>query len=103
MSPVSPEPDLDGLVSVVTGAGAGLGRAEALTLARAGANVVVNDLTADGPAAGLVDEIESLGAKAILVAGDVGERATADALTAAAAEQFGGLHIVVNNAGFTRD
>jgi len=103
MSHVSPEPDLDGLVAVVTGAGAGLGRAEALALARAGANVVINDLTADGPAAAVVDEIEALGAKAILVAGDIGDRATADALTAAAVEHFGGLHIVVNNAGFTRD
>ena len=103
MTPVSPEPNLDSLVAVVTGAGAGLGRAEALALAGAGANVVLNDLTSDGPVATLVDEIEALGAKALVVAGDVGERNTADALTAAAVEHFGGLHIVVNNAGFTRD
>ena len=83
----------------MTGAGAGLGRAEALALARAGADVVVNDLAESD----VVDEIEALGAKAIFVAGDVSERATADALVAAATEHFGGLHIVVNNAGVTRD
>jgi 3-oxoacyl-[acyl-carrier protein] reductase len=97
-----PEPgqQLDGLVAVVTGAGAGLGRAEALALAGAGANLVVNDVT-DG--SGVVDEIEAAGGKAILIPGDVGDRSTADALCTAALEHFGGLHIVVNNAGFTRD
>jgi NAD(P)-dependent dehydrogenase (short-subunit alcohol dehydrogenase family) len=97
-----PEPglQLDGMVAVVTGAGAGLGRAEAVALAAAGANVVVNDVS-DG--SGVVDEIESAGGKALLVRGDVGERSTADDLCAAALDHFGGLHIVVNNAGFTRD
>jgi NAD(P)-dependent dehydrogenase (short-subunit alcohol dehydrogenase family) len=90
---------LDGLVAVVTGAGAGLGRAEALALARAGANLVVNDM---GPG-DVVDEIEAAGGKAVMVTGDVAERSTADALLAAAVEHFGGLNIVVNNAGFTRD
>lgn len=92
---------LEGKVAVVTGAGAGLGRAEALALAQAGASVVVNDV-ADA-AASVVDEIESLGGKALLVTGDVGERSTADALLEAAVEHFGGLHVVVNNAGFVRD
>jgi NAD(P)-dependent dehydrogenase (short-subunit alcohol dehydrogenase family) len=91
--------DLDGLVAVVTGAGAGLGRAEAVALARAGASVVVNDMTAGD----VVDEIESVGGKAYLVTGDVAERSTADAMTSAAVEHFGGLHIVVNNAGITMD
>jgi NAD(P)-dependent dehydrogenase (short-subunit alcohol dehydrogenase family) len=100
LSMPQPELALDGLVAVVTGAGAGLGRAEALALAAAGANVVVNDLRDGGR---VVDEIEAAGGKALLVAGDVGERSTADALCAAALEHFGGLHIVVNNAGFTRD
>jgi 3-oxoacyl-[acyl-carrier protein] reductase len=90
---------LDGLVAVVTGAGAGLGRAEAVALARAGADVVVNDL---GPS-DVVDEIEAVGGKAVYVAGDVSERATADAIVSAAVEHLGGLHIVVNNAGVTRD
>ncbi|MQA26911.1 MAG: 3-oxoacyl-ACP reductase [Micromonosporaceae bacterium] len=92
---------LEGKVAVVTGAGAGLGRAEALALARAGADVVVNDLASG--AQSVVEEIEAIGGKALLVAGHVAERATADALVTAAAERFGGLHIVVNNAGVLRD
>ena len=99
--PASERP-LDGRVAVVTGAGAGLGRAEALALAAAGANVVVNDLSADD-AAGAVEQIEAVGAKALAVPGDVSERSTADALVAAATEHFGGLHVLVNNAGMTRD
>jgi NAD(P)-dependent dehydrogenase (short-subunit alcohol dehydrogenase family) len=90
---------MEGKVAIVTGAGAGLGRAEALALAAAGAHLVVNDLSD----VDVVDEIEALGGKAVLVTGDVGERATADALIAAAIEQFGGLHVVVNNAGLLRD
>jgi 3-oxoacyl-[acyl-carrier protein] reductase len=90
---------LAGKVAIVTGAGAGLGRAEALALARAGADVVVNDLTAGDT----VEEIEAAGGKAVFVEGDIGERATADALVATATERFGGLHVVVNNAGVLRD
>jgi 3-oxoacyl-[acyl-carrier protein] reductase len=96
---VSGSLDLAGKVAIVTGAAAGLGRAEALALARAGAEVVVNDVRPGD----VVDEIESLGAKALFVGGDVGERETADAMLAAATEHFGALHIVVNNAGITRD
>ncbi|MBM7515153.1 3-oxoacyl-ACP reductase [Nocardioides nitrophenolicus] len=92
---------LDGKVAIVTGAGAGLGRAEALALARAGARVVVNDLPGAGDEA--VDEIRSLGGEAVVVPGDVSERATADAMVAAAVDRLGGLDIVVNNAGMTRD
>ena len=91
--------NLAGLVAVVTGGAAGLGRAEAVALAKGGADVVVNDLEQGD----VIDELESHGAKAIFVAGDVAERETADAMVAAATEHFGGLHIVVNNAGITRD
>jgi 3-oxoacyl-[acyl-carrier protein] reductase len=91
--------NLESKVAVVTGAGAGLGRAEALALASAGASVVVNDLSS----VDTVSEIEALGGKAVLVEGDVGERATADALMSTAIGHFGGLHIVVNNAGLLRD
>jgi NAD(P)-dependent dehydrogenase (short-subunit alcohol dehydrogenase family) len=72
---------LDGKVAVVTGAGAGLGRAEAVALARAGAAVVINDLPGAGDDA--ADEIKALGGTAAL--------------------GLGGLDIVVNNAGVTRD
>ncbi|MFC5178716.1 3-oxoacyl-ACP reductase [Nocardioides taihuensis] len=92
---------LDGRVAVVTGAGAGLGRAEALALAAAGARVVVNDLP--GAAEGTAEEIRAAGGEAVVVAGDVGERATADALTEAAVDDWGRLDVVVNNAGITRD
>lgn len=95
------EASLDGRVAIVTGAGAGLGRAEALALADAGARVVLNDLP--GGADGTAEEIRSRGGAASIVAGDVGERATADALLAAAVEGFGRLDVVVNNAGITRD
>jgi len=95
-----PRIDLTDKVAVVTGAACGLGRAEALALAAAGAAVVVNDVA---ERAEVVDEIEALGGKALYVAGDVARRDTADALVAAATEHFGGLDIVVNNAGVTRD
>jgi NAD(P)-dependent dehydrogenase (short-subunit alcohol dehydrogenase family) len=92
---------LEGRVAIVTGAGAGLGRAEALALSAAGARVVVNDLP--GAADDVAEEIKNAGGEVAVVEGDVGERATADAMLAAAVEGFGSLGIVVNNAGMTRD
>ncbi|WP_066474316.1 3-oxoacyl-ACP reductase [Skermania piniformis] len=89
------------MTAIVTGAGAGLGRAEALALAGAGAGVVINDL-ADEALAGTVAAIRELGAEVVPVAGDIGERATADRLIEAA-QRSGGPHIVVNNAGLVRD
>jgi NAD(P)-dependent dehydrogenase (short-subunit alcohol dehydrogenase family) len=90
---------LTGKTAIVTGAAAGLGRAEALALASRGATVVVNDVA---EAEDVVEEIEAAGGRAVAVAGDVGDRATADALTSAALD-LGGLDIVVNNAGVLRD
>lgn len=95
-----PDGSLRGRVAVVTGAGAGLGRAEALALAAQGADLVLNDL---GVVDEVIAEIESLGARAERVTGDISERATADALLDTAVRTFGGLHIVVNNAGMVRD
>lgn len=92
---------LDGRVAIVTGAGAGLGRAEALALADAGARIVLNDLP--GAADEAAEEIRGRGGDVLIVTGDVGERSTADAMVAAAVERFGGLDVVVNNAGITRD
>jgi 3-oxoacyl-[acyl-carrier protein] reductase len=92
---------LDGRVAVVTGAGAGLGRAEALALAEAGARVVLNDLP--GAADEVAEEVAARGGEAVVVAGDIGETSTADALMAAAVGDLGSLDIVVNNAGVIRD
>ncbi|MFI1914357.1 3-oxoacyl-ACP reductase [Nocardia sp. NPDC020380] len=94
---------LAGKVAVVTGAGAGLGRAEALELARAGASVIVNDLAENDAVSATLADIRALGVKAEFVGGSIAERATADALISTAEEAFGGLDIVVNNAGITRD
>lgn len=94
--------DLSGRVAVVTGAAAGLGRAEAIGLARAGATVVVNDMAAALEASDVLDEIAAAGSKAVAVSGDVSQRGTADELVTCA-DGLGGLHIVVNNAGITRD
>jgi NAD(P)-dependent dehydrogenase (short-subunit alcohol dehydrogenase family) len=92
---------LEGRVAVVTGGGAGLGRAEAATLARAGAHVVLNNLP--GAADEAAEAIRAGGGRATVVAGDVGERSTADAIMAATVDDLGRLDIVVNNAGVTRD
>ena len=98
--------DLSGKVAVVTGAAAGLGRAEAIGLAQSGATVVVNDMAKALDSSDVFDEIAQAsspaGAKAVAVAGDISERATADELVATA-DSLGGLDIVVNNAGITRD
>lgn len=94
--------DLSGLVAVVTGAAAGLGRAEAIGLARQGATVVVNDIAPALDKSDVLDEIASVGSKGVAVAGDISERATADELVTTA-DGLGGLAIVVNNAGITRD
>ncbi|MCM6772912.1 3-oxoacyl-ACP reductase [Nocardia sp. CDC159] len=97
------ELSLSGRVAIVTGAGAGLGRAEALALARAGAAVVINDLAESEAVAATLADLRALGAKAEFVGGSVAERATADALIRTADEAFGGVDIVVNNAGIVRD
>jgi NAD(P)-dependent dehydrogenase (short-subunit alcohol dehydrogenase family) len=94
--------DLSGLVAVVTGAAAGLGRAEAIGLARAGATIVVNDIAGALDKSDVIDEITSAGSKAVAVAGDISQRSTADELVETA-DGLGGLGIVVNNAGITRD
>lgn len=94
--------DLSGRVAVITGAAAGLGRAEAIGLARAGATVVVNDIAAALDKSDVIEEISAAGAKGVAVAGDISERSTADELVETA-DGLGGLGIVVNNAGITRD
>ena len=101
----------EGRVAVVTGAGRGIGREHALSLARHGAHVVVNDLGAgvDGsggdtsPANQVVAEIEAMGGKAIANGDDISTFDGAERLIKAAVDTFGDLHAVVNNAGILRD
>jgi 3-oxoacyl-[acyl-carrier protein] reductase len=118
---VSIEIDLSGRVALVTGGSRGLGRADALTLARAGADVVVADLLVESELSedtdrygvlatvarqqGLVhteetvEEIRGMGRRALAVRCDVTERAEVDAAVARAVEELGSVDILVNNAG----
>ncbi len=89
-------------VAVVTGAGGGLGRAHALTLARYGAHVVVNDLDA-GAAEAVVREIDRAGGKAVAAAGSVTDEAQVAKMMAGARQRWGRIDILVNNAGILRD
>jgi NAD(P)-dependent dehydrogenase (short-subunit alcohol dehydrogenase family) len=93
---------LDGKVAIVTGAGRGIGRGEALELAREGARVVVNELDADAGKA-VVDEITGAGGEAVLDTGDCSEDETAHGLIATALDTWGRLDALVNNAGILRD
>jgi NAD(P)-dependent dehydrogenase (short-subunit alcohol dehydrogenase family) len=102
--------DFTGKVAIVTGAGGGLGRAYALELARRGALVVVNDLggardgSGSSDAAGrVVDEIEAAGGSAMANGASVTDEAQVEAMVASAKERWGGVHILINNAGILRD
>ncbi|MFJ8824873.1 3-oxoacyl-ACP reductase [Streptomyces sp. NPDC102467] len=104
---------LKGRTAVVTGAGRGLGRAEALELARLGANVVVNDFgqpgrdgsgaAAAGPAEQVAEEIRAAGGTATAHTGDVADHQQASQLVELAVDTYGALDILVNNAGILRD
>ena len=101
----------EGRVAIVTGAGRGIGREHALSLARHGAKVVVNDLggNVDGtggdlsPAQQVVEEIKAMGGQAVANGESVSDWEGAQRLINTAIETFGDLHVVVNNAGILRD
>jgi len=101
----------EGRVAIVTGAGRGIGRGEALEFARQGAKVVVNDIggatdgtgTDRGPAQQVVDEIIAMGGEAVANTEDVSDYEGAADIVRQAIETFGKLDIVVNNAGILRD
>jgi NAD(P)-dependent dehydrogenase (short-subunit alcohol dehydrogenase family) len=101
----------EGRIAIVTGAGRGIGREHALSLASAGAKVVVNDLggNIDGsggdtsPAQQVVNEIKGMGGEAVANGDDISSWEGAQRLINTAVETFGDLHIVVNNAGILRD
>ena len=98
-------------VAIITGSGRGVGRCIALELARCGASVVINDIgssisgegTDISAAQSVVDEITAMGGKAIASGHSVADWSEAQALIASARDAFGGLDIVVNNAGNLRD
>ena len=102
---------LDGRVALVTGAGGGLGRQHALTLAGLGAKVVVNDVggTVHGgngdaaPADRVVAEIEAAGGEAVAHHASIADPAGAQSLVELAVERFGSVDVLVNNAGILRD
>ena len=101
----------DGRVVIVTGAGRGIGREHALEFARQGAKVVVNDLgvapdgsdPSDTPAQQVVDEIAALGGEAVASGHDGADWDAAGEMVQLAIDTFGGLDVVVNNAGILRD
>ncbi|MDO8390330.1 MAG: SDR family oxidoreductase [Actinomycetota bacterium] len=88
---------LNGKIALVTGGGQGIGRAVALELARRGADLLISGRT-ESKLVAVAAEIEALERKVVTVTGDVAVRADADRMVAAAAEHFGGLDILVNNA-----
>jgi len=103
---------LDGRVVIVTGAGGGIGRAHALAFAAEGARVVVNDIGVglDGSPAGggsaargVVDEIAAAGGEAVTSGANVADWEEAAGLVQTAVDTFGGLDVLVNNAGIVRD
>ena len=102
---------LDGRVAVITGAGRGLGREHALLFAAEGASVVVNDLGGgpDGsgsdtsPAQQVTAEIQAAGGRAVASTADITTAEGADSLVRQAIDEFGALHVLVNNAGILRD
>ncbi len=102
---------LEGKVAIVTGAGRGLGRVEAIGLAKQGARVVVNDLgvstdgsgSAGDPAQKVVEEIKAFGGEAVAAYGDCADMNDCEATLKTALDTFGDLNILVNNAGFCRD
>ena len=95
-------PRLDGKVALVTGSGRGIGRAIALKFACEGARVVVNDLDAE-PAESVVAEIRAGGGQAVACVGSVTTPDFAERFIGTAVGAFGGLDVVVNNAGYTWD
>ncbi|MEU5397876.1 SDR family oxidoreductase [Streptomyces sp. NPDC005963] len=93
---------LDGMVAIVSGSGRGIGREVALKLASEGASVVINDLDKE-PAEETAADIQAAGGRAVTCVGSVIEEGFADRFVTTAIDSFGGLDIIVNNAGYTWD
>jgi 3-oxoacyl-[acyl-carrier protein] reductase len=100
---VSVDLDLSGTTALVTGAGRGIGRAIALSLAAAGADVAVNDFADESACAAVVAEVQALGHKGLVVMADVSSEEQVNAMIERVEKELGPLGVVVNNAGITRD
>lgn len=94
--------NVQGKIALVTGAARGIGRGCAMELARAGADVVVNDLRESDEAASLVEEIRGLGRRSALVAGDVFARSSCEQVAEQAASVIGPLDILISNPAYSR-
>jgi glucose 1-dehydrogenase len=94
---------LRGQKALVTGASSGIGRAIALALAEAGADVVVNYSSGEDKAREVCSAVEKLGARAIAVSADVSDEAQVQRMFARMVDEFGGIDILVNNAGLQQD
>ncbi|HJP23340.1 MAG: SDR family oxidoreductase [Alphaproteobacteria bacterium] len=93
---------LDGKVALISGSGRGIGRAVALKLAQEGARVVINDLDQE-PAAEALAAVEAAGGEAVACNGNVTEPDFGERFVQTALDNFGGVDIIVNNAGYTWD
>jgi len=95
--------EFEGKVALVTGGSRGIGRACALRLAGEGATVVLNYAVGEAPAKEVQREIEDKGGKCVLRRFDVSEHYRVSEEISSIANELGGLHILVNNAGVTKD
>jgi glucose 1-dehydrogenase len=103
MPRVPPQQLLQGQKAIVTGASSGIGRAIAIALGDAGADVVVNYASGEEKARGVVDELSAKGVKALAVRADVGDEQQVEAMFRRAIEELGTVDILVNNAGLQQD
>ena len=93
---------LEGKNAIVTGGGRGVGRAISLAFAQEGANVVINYAGNQKAADEVVGMIQAMGKKAVAVKGDVGQEEDAKRIVDACVQNFGSIHILVNNAGISK-
>jgi glucose 1-dehydrogenase len=103
MPRVPPQELLLGQKALVTGASSGIGRAIALSLGEAGADVVINYVSDEDKALGLAEEIRAKGVRALALRADVSDEAQVGAMFSSMIEQFGTIDILVNNAGLQQD
>jgi 3-oxoacyl-[acyl-carrier protein] reductase len=94
--------NLEGQVAIITGAGGGIGREIATTLADAGANIVINDV-AEEPAQAVADEVEEFGVEALVSTANITDETQVGEMIDEVMDAFGSIDILVNNAGITRD